>query len=88
MVRRCNFLVFPANYLKIPMGYPPPELIILVLVGMVAIMLIHFLGSALFLRRLPKRTSDKPAFSPYRNNLVFLGLAIAIAWDAFILFII
>ena len=70
------------------MGYPPPQAILLVLVGMVAILFIHFLGSALFLRRLPKSTSDKSAFSPYRNNLIFFGLAIAIALDAFILLII
>lgn len=64
------------------MGYPPVLLVILVQATIFSLMLIHFLGSPLLLRRALKCTSEKSTSATYRNYLICFGLAIAIAMDA------
>lgn len=68
------------------MGFPPVLLVILIQVALFSLIVIHFLGSPLLLRRAVKGTSDKSTSATYRNYLICFGLAISIAMDACALF--
>lgn len=88
MVHRCDFQIYLEDFRRIPMGYPPVLLVILIQVTIFSLMLINFLGSPLLLRRAVKCTSDKSTSATYLNYLICFGLAIAIAIDACVTYMI